>query len=393
MNENFYSQLEAITSFSNIFKQKYYRDPPMNWYVIITDVINSTTAIQNKKYKEVNTAGSLAVMAISNLIGDMEFPFIFGGDGMTYLLPSELMDQVRELLIDTRDLVKKVFDLDLRLGIVPIQDVYDRGSHIQLARFKVSPQYVQAIISGPGIDLAEELVKDPAPDNPYIIPLDAEPKGIADFSGFTCRWKAIPSIYGETISLIIKSREKTMAATEKFMAVLIESIEKIFGTQERYHPLRVENQSMSESEITGEARVFSGETSGFLYAVRMLLIRMEIVIMKIVEKFRIPIRRGKKYFRDVKKDNIINSDFRKYDGTLKMVVSCTTEQRERFERLLNVLYQKGKIFYGVHVSDRALMTCMINFGSDEEVHFVDAADGGYATASIQLKQQIKQLAH
>lgn len=385
-----YTNLTPITSFSDIFEQQYYNDPPMDWYVIITDVVNSTIAIQSGNYKEVNTAGSLAVMAITNATGDMEFPFIFGGDGMTYLLPPQLIDQVKDLLVDTRDLVRKIFELDLRLGFVKVQEIYDRGSEIHLARMQVSPRYIQAIISGPGIDLAEKLIKDPMPNNPYLIPSDTEPKGIADFTGFTCRWKAIPSLYGETISIIVKAREKTIARNGKLLAAVISSIEKIFGDEETYHPLKEESQSMSPTEVYNEARVMSNSTSGFKFALRGLAIKIEITLTKIVEKLHLPIRRGSKYFKDIKKDNVINSDFRKFDGTLKMVLSCTTMQRERFVRLLQALYERDKIFYGVHVSDRALITCLVHFGSNEEVHFVDAADGGYASASIQLKQQIKK---
>ena len=386
-----YSKLKPITSFTDIFEQEYYRDPPMDWYVIITDVVSSTIAIQSGKYKEVNTAGSLAVMAITNVTGDMQFPFIFGGDGMTYLLPPDLIDQVKDLLVDTRDLVKKIFDLDLRLGFVKVQEIYDLGSQVHLARLQVSPRYTQAIISGPGIDLAEKLIKDPDPNNPYLVPQDVEPKGIADFSGFTCRWEDIPSSYGETISIIVKSREESMEASGKLLRTLITSIEKIFGREETYHPLKMENQAMGRAEVSKEARVMSGKKGGIGYAFRTLAIRMEVAAVKLVERLNIPVRRGKKYFKDVKMDNMINSDFRKFDGTLKMVLSCHTAQRERFERLLGALYENGKLFYGVHVSDRALMTCMVHFGSDEEVHFIDAADGGYASAALKLKQQIKKI--
>jgi hypothetical protein len=49
------------------------------------------------------------------------------------------------------------------------------------------------------------------------------------------------------------------------------------------------------------------------------------------------------------------------------------------------LQQEGKIYFGLHVSDRALVTCLVG---SQAVHLVDAADGGYALAAKQIKQQI-----
>jgi hypothetical protein len=50
---------------------------PVDWYAVITDVVNSSEAIEAGRYKEVNTAGVLAAMGISNLRNDMDFPFLF----------------------------------------------------------------------------------------------------------------------------------------------------------------------------------------------------------------------------------------------------------------------------------------------------------------------------
>src|SRR5271157_5132941 len=43
---------------------------PGNWTVFLSDVVGSTKVIAAGRYKDVNTAGSLPVMAIANLVGD-----------------------------------------------------------------------------------------------------------------------------------------------------------------------------------------------------------------------------------------------------------------------------------------------------------------------------------
>ena len=83
----FYKDLPTLESFSQIFSDVQFERVPDDWWIIMTDVVGSTLAIEAGRYKEVNSAGSIAVMAISNHLGDMEFPFIFGGDGMTCLIP------------------------------------------------------------------------------------------------------------------------------------------------------------------------------------------------------------------------------------------------------------------------------------------------------------------
>ena len=96
---------------------------------------------------------------------------------------------------------------------------------------------------------------------------------------------------------------------------------------------------------------------------------------------------GKK-FHESKQDNIVNADYRKYDGTLKMVIACDSVNRKRFTEFLEQLREKEMIFYGMHVAQSALMTCLIHLDTLDEVHFIDAENGGYAIATKQMKKQI-----
>ena len=383
-----YDDIPFIPDFGSIFNYDYYYKPPPDWYIIITDIVNSTTAILEGKYKDVNTAGSLAAMAISNVKKDMNFPFIFGGDGMTFLIPGNILDDVEDVLVDTRKLVDEMFDLKLRLGVVPVSTIYRKGYKLFVARLKVSDRYIQAIITGKGLDIAEKLIKNDVSYNPFRLRVGLPAKNKADFTGFTCRWKDIPSTRGETISFIIKIREEYHRQTSTVFNKILKGVDEIFGLVSDYHPLTEDNQSSSVSQAHREARIFSNRKSGFLYGINKLRISMEIVFVKMIIFLHIPIKINGKNFRNIKEDNIINSDFRKFDGSLKMVLSCSTVQRKNFERLLEKLVSKGIVNFGLHVSDRALLTCLIHRGTGEEVHFVDSADGGYALAARKLKEQM-----
>ena len=83
-----YQTLAAYPSLDAAFADFRPQAAPADWVVYITDVVGSTAAIEAGRYKDVNTAGSLPTIALANLIGSMHFPFVFGGDGMTTVLPS-----------------------------------------------------------------------------------------------------------------------------------------------------------------------------------------------------------------------------------------------------------------------------------------------------------------
>ena len=87
MNIEFYKNLKPFSNFQDVVKNKLYSDVPDDWWVIITDVVNSTQAISKGQYKEVNTAGAIAIVAITNQNLHEYVPFIFGGDGITLLTP------------------------------------------------------------------------------------------------------------------------------------------------------------------------------------------------------------------------------------------------------------------------------------------------------------------
>ena len=376
---SFYLKIPLMTRFSDVFDAAHYRRPPENWYVVVTDVVNSTKAIEAGRYKDVNTSGALAAMAITNYIGNMEFPFVFGGDGMTYLIPDKIVNRVKDILADTRRIVRNILDLELRVGLVPLKKIFDDGYELKIGRLRVSDRYTQAIMDGNGVDYAEKLVKDPHTTQQFQIAFDHSIRHFADLSGFTCRWKPVKSPRGETISLIVKSRATTREEINAINRKVYHKIEEIFGNAKNYRPLRPRNQHVGTTEryLRTEAGILSRHSRGLFYQLRLLRLRVDTMMMNVVRS----------RLQSTKQSSLINSDFRKFDGTLKMIISCTTHDRIQLQEYLEELCQHTHLFYGIHVSNQALLTCLIQQGKDE-VHFVDADGGGYALAAKQLKQQM-----
>lgn len=384
---SFYKELPAVDRFEEVFSAEAYRTPPEDWQVVVTDIVDSTAAIDAGKYKEVNIAGSIPGMAIANLIKEMDFPFIFGGDGVTYLIPPDIKEDVAGVLAESRKMIREMFDLELRIGMVSVGEILAAGQRLKVGKLRVSDKYDQALFDGTGIEYAEGLIKG---SERYHIREDTLGQRKADYSGFTCRWQDIPSHRGETVSILIRLREEE--GQERTWREINTSIDRIFGEERERHPLQRESMQMADSNrtVSAEARVFTRSRRGLVYALAILSIRIQILFVRLFVRFNLPVRIMNKNLNRVVEDNLESSDVRKYDGTLKMVLAGTREQRRELEIYLETLYRRGLIFYGVHVSDRALMTCLIHAGSTREVHYVDAGDGGYALAARQMKAQLAE---
>jgi hypothetical protein len=90
----------------------------------------------------------------------------------------------------------------------------------------------------------------------------------------------------------------------------------------------------------------------------------------------------KTYVRQV----VENSDFRKYDDGLRMILDCTPELERALTQRLTAAASAGVARYGLHRQDAAMMTCFTPSAlRSDHVHFIDGARGGYASAATALK--------
>jgi hypothetical protein len=90
----------------------------------------------------------------------------------------------------------------------------------------------------------------------------------------------------------------------------------------------------------------------------------------------------KNYVRQV----VENSDFRKYDDGLRMILDCTEELAQALGDRLARAASERIVRYGLHRQDAAMMTCFTpSVMRSDHVHFIDGARGGYASAATALK--------
>lgn len=396
-NERFYEELPAVADFAEALTESVYRNAPAGWILAMTDVVNSTVAIREGRYKDVTIAGAVGTIAIANLTGDLDFPFLFGGDGMTFLLPGSYTENVLDVLSDTIATVRELSGLELRAGVVPVEELRRAGGELKVAKVTVSDRYVQAMLFGNALDMADELLKGRRKGRRRgSIRFASEErrksaKIRADYRGFSCRWLDIPSRHGETVSLIVRPLALRPQQALEAIQEVSTLVGRTIGDEEEAHPLSVELQSLGNTESAGveaEARYLSRAVGGVRHFLRLAKIRMELLAVAVALRFNLPLRGMGKNLSKVPEQNIENADTRKFDGTLKMTLAVTPAQRRRLTDELDRLESMEVIVYGAHVSDRAIMTCLIHTNHEDEVHFVDAADGGYALAARRMKEKL-----
>lgn len=80
----------VYSKFSSVLDQSIYEPLPGDWLIGMTDIVDSTVAIERGPYMDVNFAGISIVAALGNAMGTFDFPFTFGGDGTAFAIPPML---------------------------------------------------------------------------------------------------------------------------------------------------------------------------------------------------------------------------------------------------------------------------------------------------------------
>ena len=254
--DKFYEHLEGFAEFSQFTQLEWYRPLPSAWFVLITDVKGSTTAIEEGLYKEVNSLGAASIVALLNAVAPLKVPYVFGGDGATICIPPSSKAAAESALVAAKQMAKNNFGLDLRIGMIAMSDIEATGHQILVGKYQPSAHFQQAMFQGDGLSHAESLIKDPKIDNPYIIS-EEQVEANGSFEGFECRWNEIPSPHEETIAILVQALEKEIAAKEIIYHEVSQKIFNIYGDEQEHHPLRMEKLSLTNSvkKLSNEVKV------------------------------------------------------------------------------------------------------------------------------------------
>jgi hypothetical protein len=386
-NDDFLRRLPEIERFADVTEPRFYVDVPEDFHVVLTDVRGSTKAIEAGRYRDVNAVGVASIVAIRNATPDLELPYVFGGDGATLLIPESRRAVCEAALRGVRKLARSAFELELRVGMVPVHDLRVAGHDVQVARFHVSRNVSLAMLRGRGIAQAERWVKDVELGPRYAI--SEEGPDEASFEGFECRWQPVKSRRGHIVSLIVLSLDDDEQARARTYRRIIETLEGALE-EDAGHPVSLGGLRLNTlfGGYSTEARIRSGETSGPAY--RAAEERARGLTLAGRALMALGTSAGGFDGSTYPKELIENTDFRKFDEALRMVLDVSGEQLAVIEAELERARQSGALVYGLHRAPSALITCYLRSYAGDHVHFVDGSDGGYALAARTLKAQLAE---
>ena len=381
----FYADLPLLTEFSSVTEVERFTPLPADWHVATCDVRNSTAAVQAGDYKQVNTVAAAAVTAVLNAAGDTEIPFIFEGDGSAFCVPAALLDDTQAALAKTRDMARASFGLELRVATVPAARVRAAGFEILVARYQVSQNYIQAVFAGGGMAWADRYMKDPASAGRCAVGAQVAARG--SHEGLECRWRDIPSRHGETVSLIVRAAD----GDARIYRELIAKVAQIYGSDEQCHPVTLPALSMTLDgrRLDNEVGVRAAESDWWGKWRRRLWIRLVVLLGWFLMKFGV--RTAQTDWSRYKPTLVRNSDVRKFNDVYRQVLAGTAAQRAALTAWLEERYARRELAYGLHVTDRAHMTCLVFDYSGRHLHFIDGADGGFFSAAIGFKERSAML--
>jgi hypothetical protein len=373
--ESFYGGIPVFRGFGRLMEPKLYSPLPDDWSIGVADIVESTRAIAEARYKAVNMAGASVIAAVANALEGREFPFVFGGDGASFAVSPGDLDRTREALAASATWVEESLNLVMRVALVPVAAVRAAGLDVRVARFGPSANLSYAMFSGGGLGWAEAAMKR----GEFAVP--KAPSGTQpDLTGLSCRFEEIPSARGLILSvLVMPGRAADPPAFRRLIEDVVALVER---SPDAGRPVPSNGPPLRwpPAGADFEARAARG---GSLLKRRVSVLGFTLFAY-LVMRFGISVGGfvPQTYLRQV----VENSDFRKYDDGLRMILDCTPELERALTQRLSEAAAAGIVRYGLHRQDAAMMTCFTPSAvRSDHVHFIDGARGGYASAATALK--------
>jgi len=373
-SDTFYGGIRVFRGFTRLMDPALYSPLPDDWAVGVADIVDSTKAIAARRYKAVNMAGAAVIAAVTNALEGREFPFAFGGDGASFAVSADDLERAREALAATASWVRQDLDLVMRVALVPVSAIRKQGLDVRVARFGPSTNLSYAMFSGGGLGWAEAAMKR-GEFAVAVAPEGTQP----DLSGLSCRFEEIPATRGLILAILVLPRPG--ADPLAFRRVVEDIIGMVERSPDEGRPVPAGGPPLRwpPAGVEYEARAARGGSLAKRRAIALAFTLWAYVVMRFGIKVGnfVP----KNYVRQV----VENSDFRKYDDGLRMILDCTEELRDALAERLASAAANGLLRYGLHGQDAAMMTCFVPaVMRADHVHVIDGARGGDAAADTAL---------
>ena len=380
MTGDFYDSIPVLDNFAEAVRPENYKPLPDDWVVGFADVVGSTEAVANGRYKAVNMVGAGVIAAVGNALDRRPFPFVFGGDGASFAVSAADAPAAREALAAMAAFAREEFEFDLRVAAISVRDIRAAGRDVRVARYGATPYCVYAMFMGGGLSWFDAEVKR----GRHLLPA-APPSARPDLSGLSCRWGVSPARNGVVLSLIIAPRGDDL----RFPALVDDIVKLSLSTPASDRPVTEASLRPGDPakaialettvrSASGMPRAIARALATWLYAGTAIFFGL---------KLRAPGVSAEGY----KSDLVANADFRKFDDGLRMTLDCTVEFADRLETRLAAA--EDYAYWGAFRQEAAQVTCFSPSVTERgHVHFVDGAGGGYTMAAKAMKTRRDALA-
>lgn len=382
-SSSFYADLPAFTDFEEITDLDKYGRLPDDWTLLVSDVVDSTSAIADGRYKTVNMVGAATITAVLNVSNGVQLPFAFGGDGGLIAVPPEVREAATLELARLKNASSRLFGLDLRAAAIPVADLRANGAETLVRKYALSKGNDLAMFAGAGPRTADRWLKTDSTGSKYALDTGGD-EDLPNLEGLSCRWEPLKTRNGTMLTIIAQPVEKN-AGLE--LHELTSAIRRVLGGPISNHaPVHGSTMTYRFPPSGLSLEIAAGARQSALVR-RTLWVYFTALMQYFCERFGVKIGG---YDRSTYRQEVqTNTDFRKYDGSLRMVLDITADQAAEIQAILERKHGEGKLVYGVWQANEALMTCLLfSLADSHHVHFIDGADGGYAMAALDLKRRM-----
>ena len=375
MSRPWVETVPTLDHFAQVVDLDRYIPVPDDWYVCVSDVVDSTGAIASGRYKAVNLAGAATISAVANALhGDLRL-FVFGGDGARLAVPPEHAQVVADALSRVSMWAARDLSLSLRTGMLTVAEVRAANVDVRVAFWRASDDVRYTMFSGKGMDWAEQELKAGSIHLPPA-GVDEEP----DLTGLSCQWGPVRAKQGKIVSLIVK---RSARATDVMFGSIVSQVIAILEENSSQNPVPVDGPDVRwpSEALELQTRIANAGSTAWRGRVRVVLNAAFAWLV-----FKLDLRLGRFDAKRYRREMAANTDFRKFDNALMLTVDCAPDVVAQLKNLLEDAAADGVVRFGIHLQDAALMTCIApSVVTSDHMHFVDGADGGYASAARHLK--------
>ncbi len=388
-SETFYQDLGCFSEPTGFGDYEAYVPVPEDWSVLAADIVNSSQAVRDGLYKEVNFIGAAVITAVLNKLGRDKVPFVFGGDGALLLVPPDGLEEGKAALSGVAELSRDLASLELRAAAIPVSELRLRGADIRVRKYELLPGNYLAMAIGDGLELADRILKDTSQNLPFRI--EHSSRAAPALDGLSCRWEPIAARKGRIVSLIVKP---VTTGSNHELADFLTGLERAVG----FNPLGRDEDAVIAApdrlkfrfppRKTGLEIAFVGAARGTLKTALKTLVENMAFCWSYFTGRSIGSFNAAPYLDEL----ALATDHRKLDDSLRLVMDLGEADIERLKTFLAKGFVERQLIYGIHEADSALMTCFVSDLQDSShVHFVDGANGGFSLAAVDFKERLKTL--